>query len=362
MSNVLEIDGGILEGGGQVLRMAVAFSILRRIPVRIYNIRLGRSNPGLSPQHLKGLELARDVCQGKLIGATQRSTEVTFYPGDLKPGEYFADTETAGSVVLMVQLLLPVVLFSSGVTILDLQGGTNAEMAPQIDYMTTVMLNYSKKFGGSFEYNLVRRGFYPKGGGKLRVRVQPIKHLKPVDLLDPGKFTRIWGTAYTAGNCPFVVSKQMGQSAEHILKKAMPHLERSICISQIKETPDKAFGTGSGIYIFAETSTGCIMAGTALGRREIPAESVGTKAANELVQAMQSGACVDSYTQDQLIILMALAMGRSRILTGPITLHTETAIYVAKLMTQAQFTIHKRERGLNIIECVGIGFDNVNFN
>lgn len=362
MSNVLDIDGGILEGGGQVLRMAVAFSVLKRIPVRIYNIRAGRSNPGLSPQHLKGLELAREVCQGKLIGAKQRSTEVTFYPGDIKPGEYFADTETAGSVVLMVQLLLPCILFSSGTTMLDLQGGTNAEMAPQIDYMTTVMSNFLQKFGASFEYDLIRRGFYPKGGGKLRVSVRPIKYLKPVELLDPGKFTRIWGTAYTAGNCPFVVSKQMGQSAEHVLKKALPSLERSICIKQIKETPEKAFGTGSGIYIFAETSTGCMMAGTALGRREIPAESVGIKAANELLQAIQSGACVDAYTQDQVIILMALAKGKSRILTGPITLHTETAIYIAKLMTEANFTVHKQDKGLNIIECEGIGFENTNLN
>ncbi|KAG8310503.1 hypothetical protein J6590_063272 [Homalodisca vitripennis] len=284
MDSLMEIDGSILEGGGQVLRMAIALSVLQKIPVRIFNIRAGRSKPGLSPQHLKGLEMAREMTGGQLIGAQQRSMEVTFRPGQLTPGQYLGDTGTAGSVGLIIQLLLPCALFSSGPTILDLRGGTNADMAPQIDYTTTVFLALLKRFGGFFNYNLFLR--------------------------------------------------------------------------QHKESPDTAVGTASGIYLFAETNTGCVLAGTALGRRDLKAEKVGQAAAEELAQAIQSRVCVDSHAQDQVIILMALAKGTSRVLCGPITLHTETAIYMAQLMTKAKFTIHKQDTGNNIIECEGIGLEN----
>ncbi|XP_046662493.1 RNA 3'-terminal phosphate cyclase isoform X1 [Homalodisca vitripennis] len=356
MDSLMEIDGSILEGGGQVLRMAIALSVLQKIPVRIFNIRAGRSKPGLSPQHLKGLEMAREMTGGQLMGAQQRSMEVTFRPGQLTPGQYLGDTGTAGSVGLIIQLLLPCALFSSGPTILDLRGGTNADMAPQIDYTTTVFLALLKRFGGFFNYNLFLRGYYPKGGGKLKVEIPPVKHLTAVEMVDPGSITRIWGTAFTAGNCPFIVSKQMAQAAESILKKVSPSVIP--CIRQHKESPDTAVGTASGIYLFAETNTGCVLAGTALGRRDLKAEKVGQAAAEELAQAIQSRVCVDSHAQDQVIILMALAKGTSRVLCGPITLHTETAIYMAQLMTKAKFTIHKQDTGNNIIECEGIGLEN----
>ncbi|XP_054278578.1 RNA 3'-terminal phosphate cyclase [Macrosteles quadrilineatus] len=356
MEGVMDIDGSVLEGGGQVLRMAIAFSVLQRIPVRIFNIRVGRSKPGLSPQHLKGLELAREMTDGKLTGAQQRSMEVTFRPGKLKPGEYLGDTGTAGSISLLVQLLLPCALFSSGKTVLDLRGGTNADMAPQIDYTTTVFLALLKRFGASFNYDLILRGFYPKGGGKLRVEISPVKHLSPVEMVEPGSIKRIWGSAYTAGNCPLVVGKLMAQSAESFLSRRW----RSVtpCIEQRKESQDTAVGTGSGIYIFGETTTGCIYAGTALGKRDVKAEIVGEAAAKELDKSISLEICVDEHSQDQMIILMALAKGKSRILCGPVTLHTKTAIYVAELMTKAKFTIHPQDKDRNIIECDGIGFEN----
>uniref|UniRef100_A0A1B6LSD4 RNA 3'-terminal phosphate cyclase n=1 Tax=Graphocephala atropunctata TaxID=36148 RepID=A0A1B6LSD4_9HEMI len=356
MDSLLDIDGSVLEGGGQVLRMAIALSVLQKIPVRIFNIRVGRSKPGLSPQHLKGLEMAREMTGGQLIGAQQRSMEVTFRPGQLIPGQYLGDTGTAGSLALIIQVLLPCALFGAGPTVLDLRGGTNADMAPQIDYTTTVFLALLKKFGASFNYNLFLRGYYPKGGGKMKVEIPPVKHLKPVEMVEPGSITRIWGTAFTAGNCPFIVSKQMAQAAETVLKKAAPNVIP--CIKQHKESPDNAVGTASGIYIFAETDTGCVLAGTALGRRDLKPDRVGQAAAEELAQAIQARVCVDSHTQDQMIILMALAKGRSKILSGPITLHTETAIHIAQLMTKATFSIHKQDDNTNIIECEGIGLEN----
>nr|CAD7261514.1 unnamed protein product [Timema shepardi] len=190
--SVTEIDGSILEGGGQILRMALAFSALRKIPIRVHNIRAGRSNPGLRAQHLKGVKIVCDMSQGKLKGADIGSTEIHFYPGKIISGEYEADTQTAGSICLLLQVALPCALFSDGMTILKLKGGTNAEMAPQFDYTT--------------EHLFVVRGYFPRGGGEVHIRVKPVKQLNPINIVDAGQVVRVWGWAFVAGNLPIKVS------------------------------------------------------------------------------------------------------------------------------------------------------------
>uniref|UniRef100_H0VEA9 RNA 3'-terminal phosphate cyclase n=1 Tax=Cavia porcellus TaxID=10141 RepID=H0VEA9_CAVPO len=134
----VEVDGGILEGGGQILRVSTALSCLLGLPLRVQKIRAGRSTPGLRPQHLSGLEMIRDLCDGQLEGAEIGSTEITFTPEKIKGGIHTADTKTAGSVCLLMQVSMPCVLFAAAPSELRLKGGTNAEMAPQIDY--TVMV------------------------------------------------------------------------------------------------------------------------------------------------------------------------------------------------------------------------------
>nr|CAD7569309.1 unnamed protein product [Timema californicum] len=197
--------------GGQILRMALAFSALRKIPIRVHNIRAGRSNPGLRAQHLKGtrhtntlalssptrrrplgVKIVCDMSQGKLKGADIGSTEIHFYPGKIISGEYEADTQTAGSICLLLQVALPCALFSDGMTILKLKGGTNAEMAPQFDYTT--------------EHLFVVRGYFPRGGGEVHIRVKPVKQLNPINIVDAGQVVRVWGWAFVAGNLPIKVS------------------------------------------------------------------------------------------------------------------------------------------------------------
>ncbi|XP_075217022.1 RNA 3'-terminal phosphate cyclase [Lycorma delicatula] len=358
MSDLLDIDGSVLEGGGQILRLAATLSVLQQIPIRVRNIRAGRSKPGLRPQHLKGLEIARDICQGNLENAVENSVEVSFYPGQLTSGSYIGDTKTAGSICLMVQVALPCALFSSGQTTLQLLGGTNADMAPPIDHTVTVFKSVLKRFGGSFDHQLVRRGFYPKGGGEVKITVTPVKSLKSVNMTDGGSVQQIWGVSYVAGSGEFLmkIMEKMASSAEQRLRPIVPGIPLNI--KRVKEKPEDAVGIGTGICIFAETSTGCVLGGTALGKRGVPAEDVGRAAADELIESINFHSCVDQHTQDQIIILMALAEGKSSVKCGPITLHTETAIHVAQLLTKAKFTIKEEGPKSNIIECEGIGRTN----
>uniref|UniRef100_A0A131Z513 RNA 3'-terminal phosphate cyclase n=1 Tax=Rhipicephalus appendiculatus TaxID=34631 RepID=A0A131Z513_RHIAP len=346
------IDGSVMEGGGQVLRMAVAFSALFRKPVRVTNIRAGRSNPGLRPQHLTGINLVRDICGGRLVNAVIGSTEIELYPGSIRGGHFSADTGTAGSVVLLLQAALPCLLFADAPSVLRLRGGTNAEMAPQIDYTLSVFLPIARKFGASCDIKVLKRGYYPKGGGVVEVCAQPAGSLQPLVLTDPGRVTRVTGRSFVAGQLPLKVAHVMADRAVDILREQLPS-STPVSVERLKEPEEKAFGTGNGIILLAESSTGMKFAGSALGKRGVMAEAVGQAAAEELCQELKHNVCVDKHLQDQLIVLMALANGTSQILCGPLTLHTETAIHVAHQLTQAKFKPCPREGGSVLLECVG---------
>ncbi|XP_072024002.1 RNA 3'-terminal phosphate cyclase-like [Amphiura filiformis] len=359
-TGIVLIDGGAMEGGGQILRMASALSALTCTPVKVNNIRAGRSNPGLRPQHLCGLQLVRDLSAGQLIGGQVSSTDITLKPATIKAGSYQADTKTAGSLGLLIQVSLPCLLYAPGPSQMTLKGGTNAEFAPQIDYTTTVFKPIAEKMGVQFECDIKRRGYFPKGGGEVRVTTTPVKHLKPIEMMDPGHVTKITGTAFVAGVLPIKMAQSMARTATDVLRRQ--YKDVNVRIDAIKEQQHAAVGNGSGIIVIAETSTGCLLAGSSLGKRGVQAEEVGRQAAQMLLDSLQHGGCVDEHLQDQLIIFMALASGVSKIRCGPITLHTETAIHVAKQLTEATFTIKSADDSsapeAQIIECNGIGLQN----
>ncbi|XP_006977885.1 RNA 3'-terminal phosphate cyclase isoform X1 [Peromyscus maniculatus bairdii] len=358
----VEVDGGIMEGGGQILRVSTALSCLLGLPLRVQKIRAGRSTPGLRPQHLSGLEMVRDLCDGHLEGADIGSTEITFTPEKIRGGVHTADTKTAGSVCLLMQVSMPCVLFAASPSELRLKGGTNAEMAPQIDYTLMVFKPIVEKFGFKFNCDIKMRGYYPKGGGEVIVRMSPVKQLDPINLTDRGSVTKIYGRAFVAGVLPLKVAKDMAAAAVRCIRKEMRDLY--VSIQPLQESRDQAFGNGSGIIIVAETSTGCLFAGSSLGKRGVNADKVGIEAAEMLLANLRHGGTVDEYLQDQLIIFMALANGISRIKTGPVTLHTQTAIHFAEQLTKAKFTVKKSEeeedasKDTYIIECEGIGMAN----
>ncbi|TRY94409.1 hypothetical protein DNTS_027947 [Danionella cerebrum] len=375
-ATTFEMDGSIMEGGGQILRLSAALSCIQGASIKINKIRAGRSTPGLRPQHLSGLELVRDMCNGNLEGATVGSTEITLTPGKIKGGSHIADTHTAGSVGLLMQISLPCTLFAQGPSELCLKGGTNAEMAPQIDYTMKVFKPIVERFGVQFDCDLRMRGYYPKGGGEVVLKVNPVKELSPINITERGNITKIYGRAFVAGVLPFKLAKDMSAAAVRTIRKEIKDLYINI---QSLQEKDQACGSGSGIIIIAESSTGCIFAGSSLGKKVllavpltvlIPtlstgvyADKVGIEAAEMLLRNIRHNGCVDEFLQDQLIIFMGLANGTSRMRTGPISLHTQTAIHVTEQLTNAKFAIRKAEdenanNDTYIIECQGVGATN----
>ncbi|XP_044264550.1 RNA 3'-terminal phosphate cyclase [Tribolium madens] len=340
------IDGSMLEGGGQILRIALTLSVIRKIPIRVIKIRSGRSKPGLMEQHLKGIELLRDLSNAKVKGASLGSTEVEFWPSDIIGGNHEARVKTAGSISLLLQAALPCSLFAKSHTTLRLHGGTNAEMAPQIDYTTEVFRPVLEKFGATFSFDLIRRGYFPKGGGEVIINVDPVAKLDSVNLTERGKITSIYGWSFVAGTLPIKMSHLMADSALHYLKRFCS----SIQIERYKEDRNIAPDNCSGIILVAETDTGCILGGSALGKRGENAEETGKRAAMQLAKSIEEGACVDEHTQDQIIVFMALAQGVSSVKVGEITMHTKTAIFVSEELTNAKFEVVPKGSA-NMISC-----------
>jgi len=359
---MVEIDGSVMEGGGQILRMSVGLSALLRRPIKIHGIRAGRSSPGLKAQHLTGISLVRDLTAGKLTGGTFGSTQISFRPGALQGGQYNADTKSAGAVCLLAQISMPCALFAPSQVCLNLRGGTNADMAPQIDEYTEIFLPNIAKFGFEFEFEVVRKGFFPKGGGEVNFFLSPVKELRAIQMTEVGRITEVRGWSFSAGSLPVRVAERMSSSCRsHLAEADCPALRGiEVGIETYKEDTATAQGSGSGIVLVARTSTGCILGGSALGSPRVAAESTGRKAAEELLEAVEAGGTVDKYIQDQMIIFMALARGESRLLCGPITLHTETAIHIAETLTGARFRVCPSPGTQNtwLISCTGIGLVN----
>ncbi|KAK8721636.1 hypothetical protein OTU49_012673 [Cherax quadricarinatus] len=200
------------------------------------------------------------------------------------------------------------------------------------------------------------RGFYPVGKGEISLDVKPaLKGLYAADFTDFGELVSVHGRAYVSGALPVKIAHKMADSAEQLLREKLPR-DVDIFIERIKEHPERAVGNGSGIVLWAETDSGCVLGGSALGKKGRDAEEDGLLAAKEILESVERRACLDKYAQDQVILFMALAEGKSRIRTGPLTDHTKTAMWVAKLLTKVEFSITEEEGSDCIyLECEGIG-------
>lgn len=318
---MIEIDGSLGEGGGQILRTALALSAVTRKPFRITRIRANRPNPGLAPQHLKAVEAVAMLTGGRTEGARPKAVELTFTPGPIRSGVFDIDVGTAGSACLVLHALLPAAAHAPGPVEFRLTGGTDVDWAPPVDHVRSVLRPALAQMGLKFNVEVERRGHYPKGGGKVRARIEP-GPLRAVCLVKAPE-TAIEGLSH-ASNLPGVAGRQADA--------ARRTLERAGREARVEVEEGRGAGPGSGIVLGSG-----LKAGSALGERGKPAERVGEEAAGKLLAALKSPAAMDAHLGDQLVPFMALAEGLSEVTVPETTSHLETNLRVAETFTERRF-------------------------
>ncbi len=332
---MIEVDGSFGEGGGQVLRTAVALAAVLSKDIHVFNIRAGRAEPGLRPQHMTGVKAAAELCSSELEGLQVGSTEFTFKPGKLRAGTFRFDVGTAGSVTLVLQTLMPILAFAPGSVQLEITGGTDVKWSPPIDYLRLVTLPILKKIGYHGELELVRRGHYPKGGGLVKFSTNGPFSLQPLVSEKTGSISKIWGVSHAVALPRHVAERQAGAARKSLEEAKLP--SPAIDLEVVDDR--RQLGPGSGIVLVGETQSGNILGSDALGERGRPAEEVGSTASRILVEEIESGAMLDRHMGDIIVPYLVLANGSSGVPVSRVTQHTRTNVKVAEWFTGTRFDL-----------------------
>lgn len=337
---MLEIDGSMGEGGGSVLRLSLALASVKREPIRIFNIRANRSNPGLANQHLSAVEALAELTDAEVEGAKKRSKEVVFRPREPGGGKIKVDIGTAGSTTLILQAIMIPAAFARNALELEVIGGTDNPFAPPIDYLRNVTLPMLRKMGYEGEVECVRRGHYPKGGGKIRGGIDPIETLRPITLTSLGGIDSISGRSHCV-KLPGHIAERQAKSAGGRLKEA--GYDSDIEVEYYEKSEDPHLGPGTGIVLWAKSKGGSVLGSSALGEKGKPAERVGEEAAESLIKQIRTGHAVDPYMSDQILPYMALASGKSEITSTELTSHALTNLTLLEKILSTDFEVTGNE-------------------
>ncbi len=322
---VLEVDGSFGEGGGQILRNAVTFSIVLQRPVHVSKIRAGRSVPGLRPQHAATLRILRDISGGTLEGGEIGSTEVRFYPRPVKSAGLQVDLKTAASIPLLLQAVIPAASLSGPGIELELRGGTDVPWSPTMDYFQAVTLPALRTLGIEATIDVLRRGYYPRGGGRAKVTIRPQRALSALNLTSPWSPSAVHIMS-SCGHLPKHVAERQAEKARKILEA------RRITPASVSVAEEASDSPGSSIVMFSVGARHFI-GSDSLGERGKPAELVGKEAAQRFLKELDASPALDSHIADSVAPLLALADSESKILVSSVTDHLKTSLHVAKLFT-----------------------------
>jgi len=329
----ITIDGSQGEGGGQILRTALALSLATGRPIRIENIRAGREKPGLLRQHLTAVHAAVAVSGGQAAGAELGSRAVDFQPGDVRGGEYHFAVGTAGSATLVLQAVLPALLTATKPSMLTLEGGTHNPMAPPFDFLARTLLPLLHRMGANVDARLEHHGFYPAGGGRFTLAIEPCGRLMPLVLVDRGDVTT-HARGLVALLPDRIAKKELG------LVRHRLGLERT---QAVVESIESSAGPGNVLMIELRSSAVTEVV-TAFGIKGVHAEEVARQAAEEASEYLAAGVPVGRYLADQLLVPLALAGGGVFRTLSP-SQHTMTNVDVIRQFLDVPIRITKDESG-----------------
>ncbi len=328
----LKIDGEHGEGGGQILRSAITLSCITKQPIHLEQIRKNRKVPGLRPQHLTAIKILQKIANAKVVGAEIGSTELKFIPGNVESLELIENVGTAGSISLILQVLIPVVAISQKKLNLTIKGGTDVLWSPTIDYTQYVLREAYSRIGIEFSLELCKRGYYPKGGGEINLHVNP-SSLKSI------LFTKR-KTNSVKMICTF--SKLSIEKIKSIVNEIKEKLIKENFIVEIEIKNQDAINSGASLLIYSEDENSIIGIDGLFD----------TKIQNfnlDLNKFIKNSLGVDENLADMLIVTASLSRGKTIFHVKEITKHLETNLFVTSKITGCKYGIGRLDEGFEVI-------------
>jgi RNA 3'-terminal phosphate cyclase (ATP) len=330
---MIELDGSVGEGGGQILRTALTLSMITGQPFCIENIRARRSKPGLLRQHLIAVQASAQVCGAEVTGAALGSQTLTFVPGPVRAGSYKFAIGTAGSCTLVLQTLVPALLLADGPSQVEVCGGTHNPMAPPAHFLQRSYSRALADMGANVDFTLKRFGFFPVGGGELVADIQPCSQLRPFEWMARGERKAAYAESFVAG-IPGSVAKRelecigtgMGWDQSQLLVRGLPGEQ----------------GPGNALLVTLDYEHVTEVV-TTFGEKSVRAEAVAKQALQQVRHYLASTAAVGEHLADQLMIPLALA-GGGGFTTATVSGHTRTNAQVIERFLPVRFSFGERDK------------------
>jgi RNA 3'-terminal phosphate cyclase (ATP) len=325
--NFLKINGGHGEGGGQIIRSAITLSCITNQPIHLENIRKNRKNGGLKSQHLTAIKILQKIANADVIGAEIGSTELKFIPGNVESLELIEDVKTAGSISLILQVLIPVVSISQKKLSLIIKGGTDVLWSPSMHYTQYVLKEAYSRMGIEFSIEITNRGYYPKGGGEIKLEVYPSK-IKSINLLERKSID--FKLICTFSKIPI---KTIKEKIEKIKEKINVKIE-------IKE--EEAIDSGASLLIYSIDNNSIMGIDTLFNKKTQNFDL-------DLDKIRKNSLGLDEKLADMIVVPASLTEGKTIFRVKEITNHLETNLFVTSKITGCKYGIGKISEGYEVI-------------
>ncbi len=341
--NCIEINGAMGEGGGQVLRASLALSMALGKPFRMEHIRANREKPGLKRQHLACVRAAAEICQANVEGDEINSMRLSFVPGPVRSGDWRFAVGTGGSAMLVLQAILPPLLFSGKPSTVSVEGGTHVAFAPPFEFMAQTLFPWLWRMGAVCQAKLARVGYMHCGGGRAEVKIGPCLSKRPFEAPAFGEVENasacIYGHSLPEGVIEREIRILLAKGAELGLARESISLNTGAC------GEDRAVPGGAGNMVLAMLDHGgCRTVFAECGWRGRSAEAVAGHACARALAYLRSKADAEAHLADQILVPLALA-GGGTFTAQRLTSHAATCLEVLELFTGRKAQIGKTAKG-----------------
>lgn len=315
---IISIDGSEGEGGGQVIRTSLALSMITGKPFEVRNVRARRKNPGLARQHLTCVLAAQKICNAEVLGAQLKSSHLKFSPGEILPGDYEFPIGTAGSTSLVAQTVLPALLTCADPSHVRVDGGTHNRMAPPFEFLKEAFIGTLNRMGPRVEVNMDSYGFYPVGGGSIRLSINPPDTWRGLELLERGQ----------VNTCVRAIVSNLPESIAERECKTIGELANWPISQSEVVVVDQSHGKGNAVLIQLDSEL-LTEVFSGVGEIGVRAEQVAKRVCRAANEYFESDVPVGPHLADQLMLPSAIAAMHgqsSSYRTMPLTQHSRTHI------------------------------------